>query len=230
MKKSIKRVSQLLLVGLMVLSMSLASFAADGELGSEGVLGPTELFINTYTDLFEQRKPCHVIDNAGNDITASFVSTYESAYNSGDFESIWRYVRDNVDVIMWSNPVQTKQTRADISSTASQTYYKLGTTQSRPQTTFEMRYTVSGNYKYHDSNGEISYYSDANVNIDAFTLGAAYAYKQVNTSTSARLANNKKSVTFSAQFSVEVSYTPYGFYLWTETFGPYSGSATGTSY
>lgn len=90
--------------------------------------------------------------------------------------------------------------------------------------------TISGTYRYHDSTGQISECSDAVLDITRFDAGALFSYKQFATSTNSRISNDKKSVTFSARFSITLSYNALnvpGITWWTEDFGPYSNSVTG---
>ena len=71
---------------------------------------------------------------------------------------------------------------------------------------------------------------DAVLNIESFNAGALFSYTLFNISTNERIAANKLSVTFSATFSLTMSYGSLnvpGLTWWEEDFGPYTGSVTG---
>ena len=71
------------------------------------------------------------------------------------------------------------------------------------------------------------------LNIESFNAGALFSYEQFGTSTNAKLAADKKSVTFSAEFSITLCFNSLnlpGISWWEEDFGPYKGSVTGYTY
>ena len=228
MHRFMKRISVFALVCVLVSAMACPAFAATTE-DQEGLTGPTDLFVDICDELFSEDSEYRAIDNNGNDVTAQFLAEYDDAYASGTYALIWNAVNDELDTITWRREMPTP--RLVMNGSASDYFYVLDeTTDHMPGKTFEMLYSVSGTYKYHDSNGQITECSDAVLNIESFNAGALFSYTLFNISTNERIAANKLSVTFSATFSLTMSYGSLnvpGLTWWEEDFGPYTGSVTG---
>ena len=228
MHRFMKRISVFALVCVLVSAMACPAFAATTE-DQEGLTGPTDLFVDICDELFSEDSEYRAIDNNGNDVTAQFLAEYDDAYAAGNYELIWNAVKDELDTITWRREMPTP--RLVMNGSASDYFYVLDeTTDHMPGKTFEMLYSVSGTYKYHDSNGQITECSDAVLNIESFNAGALFSYTLFNISTNERIAANKLSVTFSATFSRTMSYGSLnvpGLTWWEEDFGPYTGSVTG---
>lgn len=228
MHRFMKRISVFALVCVLVSAMACPAFAATAE-DQEGLTGPTDLFVDICDELFSRDSEYRAIDNDGNDVTAQFLAEYDDAYVAGNYELIWNAVKDELDTITWQREMPTP--RLVMNGSASDYFYVLDeTTDHMPGKTFEMLYSVSGTYKYHDSNGQITECSDAVLNIESFNAGALFSYTLFNISTNERIAANKLSVTFSATFSLTMSYGSLnvpGLTWWEEDFGPYTGSVTG---
>lgn len=228
MHRFMKRISVFALVCVLVSAMACPAFAATTE-DQEGLTGPTDLFVDICDELFSEDSEYRAIDNNGNDVTAQFLAEYDDAYAAGNYELIWNAVKDELDTITWRREMPTP--RLVMNGSASDYFYVLDeTTDHMPGKTFEMLYSVSGTYKYHDSNGQITECSDAVLNIKSFNAGALFSYTLFNISTNERIAANKLSVTFSATFSLTMSYGSLnvpGLTWWEEDFGPYTGSVTG---
>ena len=228
MHRFMKRISVFALVCVLVSAMACPAFAATTE-DQEGLTGPTDLFVDICDELFSEDSEYRAIDNNGNDVTAQFLAEYDDAYAAGNYELIWNAVKDELDTITWRREMPTP--RLVMNGSASDYFYVLDeTTDHMPGKTFEMLYSVSGTYQYHDSNGQITECSDAVLNIESFNAGALFSYTLFNISTNERIAANKLSVTFSATFSLTMSYGSLnvpGLTWWEEDFGPYTGSVTG---
>ena len=228
MHRFMKRISVFALVCVLVSAMACPAFAATTE-DQEGLTGPTDLFVDICDELFSEDSEYRAIDNNGNDVTAQFLAEYDDAYAAGNYELIWNAVKDELDTITWRREMPTP--RLVMNGSASDYFYVLDeTTDHMPGKTFEMLYSVSGTYKYHDSNGQITECSDAVLNIESFNAGALFSYTLFNISTNERIAANNLSVTFSATFSLTMSYGSLnvpGLTWWEEDFGPYTGSVTG---
>ena len=228
MHRFMKRISVFALVCVLVSAMACPAFAASTE-DQEGLTGPTDLFVDICDKLFSEDSEYRAIDNDGNDVTAQFLTEYDDAYVAGNYELIWNAVKDELDTITWRREMPTP--RLVMNGSASDYFYVLDeTTDHMPGKTFEMLYSVSGTYKYHDSNGQITECSDAVLNIESFNAGALFSYTLFNISTNEQIAANKLSVTFSATFSLTMSYGSLnvpGLTWWEEDFGPYTGSVTG---
>jgi len=230
-KKNFRRISSMVLAVCLLMVMSTTAFAMESD-NEDGLTGPTNLFIDVCDDLFEENSNYRAIDKNGVDVTGNFLSTYRSAYMSGNYEVIWNAVKNSLSVISWKNEIP--QTRLLMNGSASDSFYVLDeTTDHMPGKTFEMLYTISGTYKYHDSTGQISECSDAVLDIEAFNAGALFTYELFGVSTNSRISTDRKSVTFSATFSLTLCFNSLnipGFTWWEEDFGPYSNSVTGYSY
>lgn len=234
MKRLLRKICSLALVFVLSICLASTAYAADTINEDLGLTGPTNLFIDVCDNLFSQDSTYRALDSEGNDITENFLAKYQSAYHTGDYTQIWNAVKDSAISVTWENETPQPTHRLDVNGSASRSFYVLGTTKDHmPGTTFEMSYDVSGTYRYHDSTGEIFDCSDATLNITAFNGGALFSYELYNISTNYRIASNSKSVTFSASFSLNFIYNSYyipGVSFWQESFGPYSGSVTGTTY
>ena len=231
MKRTIKKISSCLLVVCLLMLMSVTAFAQD-ETEEYGLTGPTELFIDVCDDFFTENSNYKAIDKNGNDVTEAFLGESRNDYLQGDYDKIWNAVKNDLAAISWENDIP--QTMLLMNKSVSDSFYVLDETKEHMKgKTFEMLYTISGTYMYHDSNGQVSECSDAVLDIESFNAGALFSYEQFGTSTSAKIAGNRKSVTFSAKFSITLSCASLnipGLTLWTEDFGPYSNSVTGYTY
>ena len=228
MKKVFRSFSYVLFVVCLLTLLSIVAFAQESN-NDGGLKGPTNLFIEVCDNLFAENSNYRAIDKNGFDVTESFLSAHQAEYNSRNYMAIWNSVKGDLSVISWT--VESLQPYLLMSGSVSESFYVLGeTTDHMPGKTFEMTYTISGTYRYHDSTGQISECSDAVLDITRFDAGALFSYKQFATSTNSRISNDKKSVTFSARFSITLSYSALngpGITWWTEDFGPYSNSVTG---
>lgn len=213
-------------------TMSGTVFATNSIKEDGGLTGPTQLFFEVCDNLFAKSSTYRVIDKNGKDVTSQFLNDYQDYYFSGNYQAIWNAIVNRSDTISWENELPSPQLL--MNGSASESFYKLGTTtEHMPGKSFEMLYTVSGTYKYHDGTGQISEYSNAVLNIESFNAGALFSYEQFGTSTNAKLAADKKSVTFSAEFSITLCFNSLnlpGISWWEEDFGPYKGSVTGYTY
>lgn len=229
MQRIFKRISIFALVGVLISAISCPALAVVAEDQGEGLTGPTELFIDICDELFSGNSEYKAIDKSGDDVTAQFLVDYQDAYVVENYTLIWEAVKENLETITWRREMPTP--RLLMNGSASDYFYILDeTTEHMPGKTFEMLYSVSGTYRYHDSNGQISECSDAVLSIEAFNAGALFSYELFDISTNERIAANKLSVTFSATFSLTLCFGSLnvpGLTWWEEDFGPYSGSVTG---
>lgn len=197
---------------------------------------PTEEFILACNSFFQNPDDSHVITKNGVDISEDFFMEYYSTYISGDYDTLWKIAENELREIWWKTGSTANNTMMpmgyDITETVSEQHYVLDeTVDHMPGKTFNFLYTVSGSYTYADSTGQIKSATDPSFSLDYFEGGALFSSRIYNLSLSTEIAPDDRSVTFSATFELELSFcTPGGYTLWTEDFGPYTGSATGVTY
>lgn len=217
-KKFIKMTSIFsMLILLFALSIPAVCLASQNEENQPGLSGPSDTFIEVCDNLFTDNTGGYkAIDKDGNDITTTFTEEYAEAYNSGDYQTIWQAVLDDLQCVTWPEAVQEEpQTRAAITEHPSQSFYVLDYLNYPFQgKTFDMSYTISGTFQYEQSNGAIVYYSGATLNVNNVNVGSDYSWGLANISTRSYTTNNNQTVVFTASFYIDFSYRGVGFGRW----------------
>ena len=224
----------------LALCLSIGVTASATSVDTEST-GPSELFSEICDNFFAESSTYRAIDNTGADITQSFYDENISYYISGQLSNIWDTFVEEEYQFTWIEEENvtpslrngTVTPQLIMNKSAKEYFYCVPTTSGVghfPGTEFEVMYSVSGTYQVNDYNFTISSYSNAVLNIEAVGgVGSLFSYEITNISTSTSINSNRTAVTFSASFNYVISFQENytGATLWTETKGPYSGSAIG---
>lgn len=92
-----------------------------------------------------------------------------------------------------------------------------------PGKTFEILFTITGDYTVNDGTSKIIDASNPSLDVEYSGEGAIFSVETQNVSTGKSINSAKDTVTFTASFSSDISMEdPYvGITLWTERTGPY---------
>lgn len=130
-----------------------------------------------------------------------------------------------MSAFIWKNETVTRQqTRSLLFLTASESFYRLGKTVNHmPGKTFEILFTITGDYTVNDGTSKIIDASNPSLDVEYSGEGAIFSVETQNVSTGKSINSAKDTVTFTASFSSDISMEdPYvGITLWTERTGPY---------
>jgi|LSQX01.1.fsa_nt_gb hypothetical protein len=95
--------------------------------------------------------------------------------------------------------------------------------------TFEILFTITGNYSVNDGTGQIIYAGYPSLYVQYSGQGSLFSVSTQGMATNATINPAKTMVTFYARFYSDISmHDPYvGSIIWTERTGPYSDNVYG---
>ena len=188
----------------------------------------SELFKEISGNFFSNPEKYHALNKQKIDVSESFYNKYINHFNAGNYEILWKAFKNELSAFHWKNEtVKTMQTRSLLFLTASESFYALGETEDNmPGKTFEILYTISGDYTLNDETSEIIDAEDAVLDVEYSGEGALFTVTTQNVSTNTTINSARDTVTFSASFYSDISFEdPWlGITLWTERTGPYGDS------
>lgn len=207
---------------------------------------PSEYFKTFCNDFFKDCSTYEALDLQGHNITKQFYNDNLNASKNKDFNSIWKYAKENISmftntVISDAVPNLENKLRMGIDTTRNvarpyslsktknvkKLFYQLNT-KTKYAPNFEFAYWVSGSFVYNPNTGKISSYSGPYINMHMCSLHGVWSYTMYNISTSGKISSDKYSVTFSGSFSLHTwCNLPIGNISQPaadEYFGPYYGS------
>lgn len=227
--KKLKAVFSTALAIAMTFIVSTSCFAATPS--NQGLTEPTEKFIEMCDNLFNNPEEYKALDKGQNDVTNIFINKYASYYAAEEYGVLWDAFKDELYGIMWEDETQKSTRGTIVNRSVEKSFYVIDeTTEFSPGKTFEMTYTVSGDYSFDSSSRQIVDYSNAYLNIDYFWAGSAFDYHLFNINTSATPTSGNNRVNFRATFSLTLEFEYIINHLpiqAEEDFGPYSGSVLG---
>ena len=227
--KKLKAIFSTALAFAMTFIVSTSCFATSPS--NQGLTEPTERFVEMCDNLFNNPEEYKALDKAQNDVTNMFINKYAPYYNSKEYNVLLDAFKLELYRIIREKETQKPTTGTLDDRSVEKSFYVIDeTTEFSPGKTFEMTYTVSGDYSFDSSTRQIVDYSDAQLNIDYFWAGSAFDYHLFGVSTSATPTSGNNRVNFRATFSLtlEFEYDINNFPITAEEdFGPYSGSVLG---
>lgn len=186
---------------------------------------PPQEFIHDYSNLFQYPEVYSVMDHNGTDITDTFISTYEDAYTSHDFQTIWDAVAENNYKLSWPEMASIAPS-AFLHLTPTQVFAELlDLSDLVNNKRVYMRYFLTGDYTVNDSSGYISGYNNPRFGGIECSPGDLFQVDATNIVTYTPTLNTEKTeIIFAASFNVHATYGEYytGVTLKETDLGPFS--------
>ncbi|MEY8437318.1 hypothetical protein AAK967_06195 [Atopobiaceae bacterium 24-176] len=185
---------------------------------------PTNRFVSLITSFFQAPGSTSILDAEGNCINQNFFINHYSEFNEGSYQSMWDEFKENSLSIEFEGETPLKPL-AMLTLTPSKSFYQLCTT-ANGWKTVEASITLKGTYTVNDAYGIITGANSPSLSVDYYSVGANFSATTQNASTWKTISSNKKNITFSGKFSVQVSQKESGVIIWTSNAGPYTKSFT----
>ena len=186
---------------------------------------PSAKFISLCDNLFTNSNCTRISNSNGVDITEYFCKTYYTEYN---YYLLWESVLENEYTISWDNLKSEMVPQLVMSGTLNKNFYRIVKTITFPiPKTFEVGFSITCSYKYHDSTGQISWYGPTVLYDVTANPGALFPYSIDYVVTDSYLSNNSRTLNIGAAFNLVVQYSAGeipGITYWEESF-PLSGDA-----
>ncbi len=230
MKKNIKWTMVMILICVVLTSSTV--FASDSK-NVNLTEQPSEEFVDTLTKLFnENNVKYRVVNKDGTDVTEKFITQYRESYADRNYAEIRDAIADYSLLITWTEIVYETKARGYLITGTAYNYYagSVVSKKYQPGKAFEFRGSVTGKYQFNNETGMIQFYDNGKFNLEYFGGGALYSGQAYDISTGVKLSTDKKTITYTAQFSLACSLgSPDipGLLIWTEYFGPYTVTAIG---
>lgn len=214
----------------MFLSSIIVATMSDNVFAAEATDGPSEDFIQLWSEVFENSTGYTVFDMDGNDSTEAFLQSTSTFYSDADFEALYDYIAENNYTISWDKMTKVDETGDRTTRSAMLVTYEhevgYSTVLNMPEffegKRAEVTYYIYCTYTVNDSTQQIVRCETPKLSV-SFSPGDDFHYTQVSTSTpTPTISSDRSSATFKAKFSLKVQYQNSGVKY---TYGPFYGKA-----
>ena len=187
---------------------------------------PTVTFISLITDFFQEPGNTSILDPNGKNINIDFFVSHYDEYRANNYKPMWDEFKTNSLSIEFDGSLI--KPLSILTFEPSKNFYQLCTT-ANGWKTVEAKITLASRYTVNDSSGTITGANSPSLSVEYLSVGANFTATTQSVSTWKTIASDKKSVTFSGKFSVQVSQKESNVIIWTSNAGPYTKSFTASA-